>query len=113
MTTFKPTPVAIHIDDVVPVEVALGITRRNLTSTAHARGWLIDFAPGTTWPSVDHHATEERYYVLDGEVIDGDATYPAGTYVTFAPGSSHQPHTTTGARMLGLNLAARDETSRS
>jgi quercetin dioxygenase-like cupin family protein len=113
MTTFKPTPVAIHIDDVVPVEVAPGITRRNLTSTALARGWLIDFAPGTTWPSVDHHPTEERYYVLDGEVIDGDATYPAGTYVTFAPGSSHQPHTNTGARMLGLNLAARNETSRS
>jgi len=113
MTAFQPTPVAIHIDDVVPVEVAPGITRRNLTSTAHARGWLIDFAPGTTWPSVDHHATEERYYVLDGEVIDGDATYRAGTYVTFVPGSSHQPHTITGARMLGLNLAARNETSRS
>ena len=51
--------------------------------------------------------------MLDGEVVDGDATYRAGTYVTFAPGSSHQPHTVTGARMLGLNLAARNETSRS
>ena len=112
MTTTNHTPVAIHIDDVAPVEVAPGITRRNLTSTPHARGWLIDFGPGTTWPAVDHHPTEERYYVLEGEVIDGDETYPAGTYVTFAPGSSHRPHTTTGARMLGINLAARDQTGR-
>jgi quercetin dioxygenase-like cupin family protein len=111
MTTPDHAPNAIHIDDVTPVEVAPGITRRNLTSTPYARGWLIDFGAGTTWPSVDHHPTEERYYVLEGEVIDGDATYPAGTYVTFAPGSSHQPHTVDGARMLGINLASRDAAS--
>lgn len=100
---------ALHIDDVPPVEVAPGITRRPLTATDQVRGWVIDFAPGTTWPAVDHHATEERYYVLEGEVVDGDATYPAGTYVTFAAGSSHQPGTTTGARMLGFNLVDPDQ----
>ena len=109
MSTDDLTPTAVHIDDIAPVEVGPGITRLRLTSTAHARGWLIDFAPGTTWPAVDHHPTEERYYVLEGEVIDGEETDPAGTYVTFAAGSSHQPRTITGARMLGLNLAASDD----
>lgn len=109
MTSTNPSPIAVHVDDVEPEEVAPGITRRRLTATPHLRGWLIDFAPGTTWPVVDHHATEERYYVLEGEVIDGDATYPAGTYVTFAAGSSHQPGTAGGARMLGLNLVPGEE----
>lgn len=108
MTTHDTAPMAIHVDDVPAIEVAPGITRRALTATADVRGWLIDFAPGTVWPAVDHHVTEERYYVLEGEVLDGEATYPAGTYVTFPAGSSHQPRTSIGARMLGFNLAAHD-----
>ena len=40
----------VQIDDIAPVEVVAGITRRRLTHTEYARGWLIDFAPGTEWP---------------------------------------------------------------
>lgn len=96
---------SVHIDDLEVVEVAEGITRRTLTATALARAWMIDFAPGTQWPSVDHHEGEERYYVLQGEMMEGDERYPAGSYVTFDPGSSHRPGSETGARILGINLA--------
>ncbi|MFE5587860.1 cupin domain-containing protein [Kitasatospora sp. NPDC056531] len=92
--------------DVEPVEVGPGIVRRRLTATGYARGWLIDFAPGSQWPEVDVHHTEERYYVLSGEVIEGDERHPAGSYVVFAPGSSHRPRTETGARMLGITLGS-------
>jgi quercetin dioxygenase-like cupin family protein len=96
---------SIHVDDLEVIEVASGITRRTLTTTSLARAWLIDFAPGSQWPSVDHHEHEERYYVLEGEIMEGDQRYPAGSYVTFDAGSSHRPGSETGARILGINLA--------
>ncbi|MFJ8740753.1 cupin domain-containing protein [Embleya sp. NPDC127516] len=95
---------AVHVDDVIPIDVAPGIVRRRLAGTEYARGWLIDFAPGTEWPEVDVHTTEERYYVLSGEVIEGSERHPAGTYVVFAPGSRHRPRSETGARMLGISM---------
>lgn len=94
----------VQVDDVEPHEVAPGIWRRRLPGTAYARGWLIDFAPGTEWPETDEHATEERYFVLSGEVIDGGERHGTGAYVVFAPGSEHRPRTETGARMLGISL---------
>jgi quercetin dioxygenase-like cupin family protein len=94
----------VQIDDIAPVEVVAGITRRRLTHTEYARGWLIDFAPGTEWPEVDVHATEERYYVVSGEVIEGEERHGPGSYVVFPPGSRHRPRTETGARMLGITI---------
>jgi hypothetical protein len=94
----------LHVDDVPAEEVAPGITRRRLTRSEHARGWLIDFGPGTTWPDTDHHEDEERYFVLSGEIVEGAARYPAGTYVTFHAGSSHRPGSETGGSMLGISL---------
>jgi quercetin dioxygenase-like cupin family protein len=104
MSTTPDLVHALHVDDVTPHEVAPGITRKTLTESAHVRAWLIEFGPGTTWPAVDHHETEERYYVLSGEVIDGGERYPAGTYVTLHAGSSHRPSSEAGATMLGFNL---------
>ncbi|MBO1419034.1 cupin domain-containing protein [Streptomyces sp. FH025] len=97
---------ALLVEDAATSEVGPGIVRRSLTATGYARGWLIDFAPGSRWPEVDVHLTEERYFVLSGEVIEGDVRHPAGSYVVFAPGSSHRPRTETGARILGLTLGA-------
>ncbi|MYT97279.1 MULTISPECIES: cupin domain-containing protein [Streptomyces] len=94
----------VHVEDVEPHEVAPGILRRKLPATSYARGWLIDFAAGTEWPEVDEHDTEERYFVISGEVIDGGERHGPGTYVIFAPGSTHRPRTETGARMLGISL---------
>ncbi|MFF4946350.1 cupin domain-containing protein [Streptomyces rubiginosohelvolus] len=94
----------VQVDDVEAHEVAPGIMRRRLPATAYARGWLIDFAAGTEWPEVDEHTTEERYFVLSGEVIDGGERHGPGAYVVFAPGSEHRPRTEKGARMLGVSL---------
>ncbi|MER7845732.1 cupin domain-containing protein [Kitasatospora sp. NPDC096077] len=100
-----PLKTVLLVDDVEPVPVGLGIVRRRLTSTEHARAWLIDFAPGSRWPEVDLHHAEERYYVLSGEVIEGEERHPAGSYVVFAPGSRHRPRSESGARMLGITLS--------
>ncbi|MER5377411.1 cupin domain-containing protein [Streptomyces sp. NPDC002553] len=94
----------VHTDQVDAEEVAPGIVRRRLPRTDHARGWLIDFAPGSQWPEVDVHESEERYFVLAGEVIEGEERHGPGTYVVFAPGSRHRPRTEHGARMLGITV---------
>jgi len=94
----------VHVDDVPAEVVAPGITRRRLTATPHARAWVIDFGPGSLWPATDHHEDEERYYVLSGEIVEGERRHPAGTYVTFHAGSSHRPGSETGGSMLGINL---------
>lgn len=107
MTLPAPAPHVVHIDDAAVTDVAPGIVRRTLAETEFARGWLIEFAPGTQWPHVDHHDTEERYYVLRGAIIEGDRTHPEGSYVTFPAGSSHQPRTESGATILGINQVRR------
>ncbi|WP_328536515.1 cupin domain-containing protein [Streptomyces sp. NBC_00344] len=104
--------ISLHIDDIEAQEVAPGITVRRFLPTAAARGWLIDFAPGSEWPTLDVHEDEERYYVISGEVIEGERTFGEGSYVVFAPGSSHRPRSDRGARMLGINIAGPPSGSR-
>ncbi len=98
---------AMNINDAEPVTVTPGIVRRTLTGTEQARAWFIEFGPGTQWPDVDHHDNEERYFVLDGEIIDGDDVFGPGSYVVFDKGSSHQPRSETGGRMLGITIFDR------
>ncbi|MDG4797055.1 cupin domain-containing protein [Micromonospora sp. WMMD1082] len=97
----------LHVDEVDAVEVAPGILRRQLPRTEWAGGWMYDFAPGSEWPEVDVHEGEERYYVVSGEFIDRGHRLGPGSYVVFAPGSSHRPRTETGARMLGISILPR------
>ncbi|MGH3313546.1 MAG: cupin domain-containing protein [Streptomyces sp.] len=94
----------LHVDEVEPVEVVPGIIRRRLPATERACGWMYDFAPGTEWPEVDVHEGEERYYVISGEFIDRGQRLGPGSYVVFAPGSTHRPRTEIGARMLGISI---------
>ncbi|MDR8412875.1 cupin domain-containing protein [Nonomuraea sp. 3-1Str] len=94
----------LNLDEIEPVEVAPGILRRALPATDRCRGWAYDFAPGAEWPEVDVHEGEERYYVVAGEFIDRGHRLGPGSYVVFAPGSTHRPRTETGARMLGLSI---------
>ncbi|MGW2825738.1 cupin domain-containing protein [Streptomyces sp. NPDC001443] len=100
----RPPVLALHVDDLPERRIAPGIVRRDLPATGRACGWLIDFAPGSRWPHVDTHDAEERYYVLSGEVIEDGRRHGPGTYVVFAPGSSHRPRSETGARILGIDL---------
>jgi len=95
---------AVRVDDVAAVQIGPGCTRRDLPSNPGVRVWLVEMAPGSEWPSVDHHDTGEEFYVVSGEVIEGESRYGAGTYVSFAPGSHHRPRTESGVRLLGLNL---------
>jgi len=104
MTSQDELMQVVDIDAVAPVDVGPGIIRRTLPTTDRARGWVIDFAPGSQWPSMEVHEEEERYFVLSGEVIEGKRRHGAGSYVVFAPGSRHRPRSDTGARMLGINL---------
>lgn len=96
---------SVHVDEVEPFDVAPGITGRRLAATDLVRGWYYEFAPGSTWPAVDHHEAEERYFVVSGEIVDNGRRYPAGTYVVFAAGSSHRPSSETGGAILGLSDA--------
>lgn len=97
-------PQALSVDDWPAIEVGEGCTRRDLPTVRGVRMWIVDMAPGAQWPTVDHHETGESYYVISGEVIEGDARYGAGTYVNFAPDSRHQPRTDVGVRLIGMNL---------
>jgi anti-sigma factor ChrR (cupin superfamily) len=94
------------VDDLPALAVAPGVVRRQLLTTEFARGWVIDFAPGSEWPQTDVHDAEERYFVLSGEIIEGEQRYPAGTHVVFDGGSSHRPRSEVGCRIIGMNIVA-------
>lgn len=66
---------AVQVDAVPAIEVGAGCTRRDLPSNAGVRVWVVDMAPGSEWPHVDHHDAGEEFYVLSGEVIEGDTRY--------------------------------------
>ncbi len=95
---------AMRIDDLPAVVVGPGCSRRDLPSSVGVRVWVVDMAAGSQWPHVDHHDGGEEFYVVSGEVIEGDLRYRAGTYVTFARDSSHRPRTEIGVRLFGFNL---------
>lgn len=99
---------ATPIDDLAPLTVGPGCTRRDLPAPGDVRVWVVDLAPGAEWPRVDDHPLGEAYLVVRGEVIEGDRRWGAGTYVDFAPGSSHRPRSETGARLFGFNPLPRE-----
>ncbi|WP_205287595.1 cupin domain-containing protein [Luteibacter jiangsuensis] len=92
------------IDGIPTVDIGAGCLRRDLPSTPGVRLWIVDMQPGAQWPHVDHHDTGEGFYVIDGELIEGERRHCAGTWVHFAPGTWHQPRTVSGVRLLGYNL---------
>ncbi|WP_329125754.1 cupin domain-containing protein [Streptomyces sp. NBC_01465] len=107
MTTTEHTqpPVQyVNIEDARRSSPGEGLSVRTLPATAQASSWVLDFAPGSRWMEVDHHVTEEHFYVLSGELVDGDRLHRAGDYVVMAAGTSHRPHTETGASLLVISL---------
>ena len=102
----NPTLKSVRIDEVEPIEVGPGCTIRELPSTGGVRVWVVDMAQGSEWPHLDvHDESGEEIFVVSGELIEGDRRFGAGTYLFYAPGSSHRPRTEAGVRLFGFNLA--------
>ncbi|GAB2452322.1 anti-sigma factor [Streptosporangium sandarakinum] len=92
------------VDEVTPIELGPGVHVRMLPGMPGIRPWVIDLAPGAEWPGLDVHETYgEAYFVVSGELIEGDRTHGPGTYVAFGPKTSHRPRTETGVRVFGFN----------
>jgi len=90
------------------VQVSPGCVRIDLPSRDGVRIWIVDMAPESEWPYVDDHdGNGEDIFVVHGELIEGDRTIPAGSFVQFAPNSRHRPRTITGVRLFGFNLLSR------
>ena len=104
--TYEPVGLdAISCDGLPKVEVGEGCTRVDFPSRPGVRKWVVDMAPGATWPHVDRHGQEgEDVFVVSGEVIEGDKRFGPGTFLNFGPNSSHQPRTEQGVRLFGFNL---------
>lgn len=99
----------VDVDAVPEVHVRLGCVRRDLPSRSGVRIWVVDIAPGGEWPYVDvHDGNGEDIFVVRGELIEGDRTITAGSFVRFAPHSRHRPRTLTGVRLFGFNLLSKD-----
>ncbi|GAA0951196.1 cupin domain-containing protein [Actinocorallia libanotica] len=97
----------LDVDGVPPVEPGPGVRVRMLPGMPGIRTWVIDLAPGAVWPDLDvHDAYGEAYFVVSGQIVEGDLTHGPGTYVAFGPGTSHRPRTETGARVFGFNYDA-------
>ncbi len=90
---------------VAPTIIGPGCTRRDFIAPDGVRVWIVDIEAGAQWPHVDvHDATGEVVFVLDGELIEGERSIEAGSYIVFGPASRHQPRSETGVRLFGFNL---------
>jgi len=96
---------SIRVDEVPPIMVGPGCSRRDLPSEPGLRVWVVDMEPGSTWPVVDEHPDGEYVQVIAGELIEGGQRFGPGTYLFFKPGSSHRPRTERGVRLFGFNPA--------
>ncbi|MDX3760026.1 cupin domain-containing protein [Streptomyces sp. AK02-04a] len=94
----------VNVDDVPCAEAGEGVKVGHIHVTDSATAWIVHFAPGSRLPQVDEHDGEEHYFVLRGDLIDGDRHHRAGDWVVMPAGSSHQPGTDTGAVLLGISL---------
>ncbi|SCL72742.1 hypothetical protein GA0070606_6265 [Micromonospora citrea] len=95
---------AVDVDAIPPVELGPGVHVRALPGMPGIRTWVIDLAPGAEWPDLDVHETYgEAYFVVRGEIVEGDRTHGPGSYVAFGPKTSHRPRTRTGVRAFGFN----------
>lgn len=97
----------VDVDAASEMQVGPGCVRRDLPSRDGVRIWIVDMAPGSEWPRVDaHDGNGEDIFVVRGEIIEGDRTINAGSFVQFAPHSRHRPRTVTGVRLFGFNLVS-------
>jgi urea transporter len=68
---------------------------------------LLRYEPGAQ-VSLHEHVGHEHMLVLEGEQSDEAGTYPAGTFVIYAPGTKHSPRSTDGCVALLIYEKAVD-----
>jgi len=96
---------SVAIDSVEPIEVGPGCRLRMLPVAGPVEAWVSEIDAGCAWPEVDEHdAFGESYWVISGEIIEGDRRFGPGTYVAFGPHTRHRPRSETGVRVVGFNL---------
>jgi hypothetical protein len=96
--------IPVEVEGIPPIELGPGVRVRMLPGMPGIRTWVIDLAPGAEWPELDVHETYgEAYFVVHGEIIEGDRVHGPGTYVAFGPKTAHRPRSETGARAFGFN----------
>lgn len=99
----------VDVDTAPEIQVGPGCVRRDLPSRNGVRIWVVDMAPGSEWPYVDaHDGNGEDIFIVRGDLIEGDRTITAGSFVQFAPHSRHRPRTLTGVRLFGFNLQSTE-----
>ncbi len=57
---------------------------------------LVRLSPGASLPPTTHHRGAEMF-VLDGAISDAFGQHPAGTWLRYPPGTTHQPRSRDGA----------------
>lgn len=103
---------AVEFNACEAVHIGPGCIRRDLPSRAGVRTWVVEMEACSEWPHVDYHDTfGEDVFVIEGELIEGDQRFGRGTYLHFAPDSSHRPRTETGVCLAGFNLVAPEPKS--
>ena len=60
---------------------------------------LLRFEPRARYGAHEHPEGEE-YFVLEGSLEDGGASYGAGSYVYHPPGSRHRPSSKEGCQLF-------------
>lgn len=60
---------------------------------------LYRFAPDTAYPAHDHGGGEE-IFVVEGTLVEDDALYPAGSWIRYPDGSSHEPRSASDGALL-------------
>ncbi len=93
-----------------PLEIGPGCRRFDLPSSPGTRAWVVEIDAGCAWPFVDaHNDRGEMVLVLEGDLVEGERTLEAGTYVYFGPDSAHQPRSRHGVRLFGVNVASEQD----
>lgn len=100
--------VAIHPDEVEPVEVGDGIVLRRLfragPEPTAERALLVSFPPGSQWPGDDvHEPGPEAVYVVRGTfhgLAGPGSVHGPGTFLHCAAGTHHSPSTATGGDLF-------------
>jgi anti-sigma factor ChrR (cupin superfamily) len=78
-----------------------GVRVYELWSDGTRRALQVEFDPGARWPGLDYHVPgPEEVFVLAGDFDDGNARYPAGTFLHHPAGTSHSPTSERGCTLF-------------